>query len=109
MAQQASPQVFRTTGNRDFFCKWKSLTCPWSLILYENLSIPNASLVSLTVTHLSDNAYALVHPPLCPPPLEATEKIQSPRADGHLTFPGAMVFSLPYGGCSPSFEHYFIA
>ena len=91
-----------------YFLKWKPLTCPWSLILYENLSIPNASLVSLTVTHLSDNTYTWVHPSLCLRPSEAIKKVQSTRADWHFTFPGAMVFSVPGGGFSPSWEHFFI-
>ena len=50
------------------------------------LSILNTSLVSITVILLADNAYAWVHPCLCPPPSEATEKIQTTHADGHVPF-----------------------
>ena len=52
----------KATGSS--FLKWNPLTFPWSLILYENLCILNASLVSLTVTPLCGNAYAWVDPSL---------------------------------------------
>ena len=43
----------------------------------------NTSPVSLTVTHLGDNASARVHPTPCPPPSEAREEIQTTHAVGH--------------------------
>ena len=74
------------------FLKWKQLTGPWSVTLHENLSIPNASLVSLIRSHLGRNVYAWAHPSLCPPSSEATQKIQSTRADWPFTFTRSMVF-----------------
>ena len=51
-----------------------------------NFSLLDTSLVSLTAPHLGDHASARVHPSLCPPPKEATEKIQTTRADGLFPF-----------------------
>ena len=81
MAQNTSPQVFLTTGNRDFFFQMETFDVPMVNNFISKLSIHNAFLISLTMTHLGDNDFACVHPPLCPPSSEATQKIQSTNAD----------------------------
>lgn len=58
MAQQSSPQIFRTTGNREFFVLMETIDIPMVNNFIGILSLLNTSLVSLTATHHVDNAYA---------------------------------------------------
>lgn len=58
MTQQAYPQVFRTTGKRDFFFPVETIDMPMVNNFNVILSLINTTLVSLTAIHLWDNAYA---------------------------------------------------
>ena len=86
MAQQASPQVFHTKVNRDFFVPMETIDMSIVNNYIGILYLHKTSIVSPTATYIGDNAYAWVHPSLYPPSTEATEEVQTTHADGHFRF-----------------------
>ena len=61
MAQQSSPQVYRPSGNRNYFYPLEIIDMNIVISFFHIMSIRNTSIYSHTLTHLGHNTHKSIH------------------------------------------------